>query len=156
MPSASPAAVAHASATLRYGVYAAHPEIYFPWNLGLRFSAKAVAASRWSSVLKLIISYAIDASRIRLTCCLSHLFTASLVHRIAQVGPSANSRAISLALDSTWSPGTAWLTSPILAASDPLMNVPRIRNSLARAGPTRSGQITAPLSPATIPTLTWV
>ena len=88
-------------------VYATHPGIYFPWNLGLRFSAKAVAASRWCSVLKVIISYAIDASRIKLTCCLSHLFTDSLVHRIAQVGPSANSRAIPLALDSTWSSGTA-------------------------------------------------
>lgn len=101
------AVLSAATATVAPRRWRCSSRVYFPWNLGLRFSAKAVAASRWSSVLKLIISYAIDASRIKLTYCLSHLLTDSLVHRIAHVGPSANSPAISRALDSTWSPGTA-------------------------------------------------
>src|SRR5690242_21125618 len=58
------------------------PTTHLPVKRGLRFSANAVAASRWSSVVNDTISYAIEASRIMLSCCLSHLLTASLVHRI--------------------------------------------------------------------------
>src|SRR5271166_796972 len=76
-------------------------------NTGLRFSTNARAASLWSGSVMLISSKAREASSTRLTDSLSTLLTETLLQRMAQRGPSASSRANSLAFFITSPAGTA-------------------------------------------------